>query len=300
MSSVKNFIPNIDIDFVSNGESDFWNTKDYYIPDTQKINHLIKYFPYRQNYYQVSLCIAGQCRIKVEGEERYAEKNVLSAFTPLTVVEVLEASEDFECEIVLFKKSFLEETLNNIYFMERFSLLNNVGLNYLKISENNRLVLKKSFDLIRKKMKEKDHQYRREIIRSLIIILLYEAENIFSQSFCGDTTYENIVGRDKLLADFKDLVQKNFYRERKVAFYSSNLGLTTGQLSRILKERTGRNAKEYIEHILLSQAKVMLKSRKLNVTEVATMLHYENTEEFSRFFKRKVGVSPLRYQKESF
>ena len=45
------------------------------------------------------------------------------------------------------------------------------------------------------------------------------------------------------------------------------------------------------------QAKHLLKAGKYTVSEVASLLSYHNLEEFSRFFKKKAGTSPLRYAK---
>jgi len=47
----------------------------------------------------------------------------------------------------------------------------------------------------------------------------------------------------------------------------------------------------------LLQAKHLLKMGAYNVSEVANMLYYENLEEFSRFFKKKAGISPLKFAK---
>jgi AraC-like DNA-binding protein len=69
-------------------------------------------------------------------------------------------------------------------------------------------------------------------------------------------------------------------------------------LSNIVKNKTGQTAKKLIEEMVLSHAKVLLKSGEYNVSEVATLLNYNNVEEFSRFFKRKTGATALKFCKE--
>jgi len=81
--------------------------------------------------------------------------------------------------------------------------------------------------------------------------------------------------------------EKNFYNKRKVSFYADELNIAPDRLTTILKDRTGKTAKEHIEEIVLSEAKILLRTGKYNVSEVASILKYENVEEFSRFFKKE-------------
>ena len=90
---------------------------------------------------------------------------------------------------------------------------------------------------------------------------------------------------------------EHFYKERKVTFYANALNTSIAQLSKLLFDTTGRTAKEHIDEMRLLQAKHLLKAGKYNVSEVASLLYYDNIEEFSRFFKKKAGINPLRFSK---
>lgn len=289
-------ISTLSLESVSNGDSQHWNTWDYYIPEVE-VHPLLRYFPIKHDFYQLALCLSGTIRVRVAGEEVFYGANTFSAFPPSTVIEVIETSKDFKCELLFFKKSFLVETLNNIYFLERFKLLANGGTRYLKVTSDDSSLLSKGFQNIRSKMKESAHHFRKEVIRGLIILLLYEAENIGADE-PSYKVYDTSLGREKLLSDFKDLLHKNFYQRRKVSFYANELNVNPERLSYILKEYTGLTTKEHIDQIILAQAKVLLKSLKYNVSEVAALLNYNNLEEFTRFFKHKSGETPLRYQKQ--
>ncbi|QHT60826.1 AraC family transcriptional regulator [Paenibacillus lycopersici] len=49
----------------------------------------------------------------------------------------------------------------------------------------------------------------------------------------------------------------------------------------------------------LQKAKQLLETEKRPIGEVAKLIGYEDTDDFSRFFKSKTGISPLRYRNES-
>ncbi|WP_289659443.1 helix-turn-helix domain-containing protein [Flavobacterium panacagri] len=289
-------IPLLAIDDITQGESVAWNTHDYYVTEG-RVDNFIRYFPLRQNCYMISICTSGFLKIRINGEEAVLEVSTLATFTPATIIEVIEMSKDYRCHLVIFIKSFLTETLSNIYFLERFYFLNNIGLFNFKLENKMYSNLLSEINGIIDRQKEKTHPFRRDIIRNLIIILLYETENILQQQSLGQNL-ENSYGKEKVFSDFKELLHKKFYMERKVAYYSNKLNVTTQVLTKIVTEYTGRGAKEHIEEMVLSQAKVFLKSGNYNVSETASMLYYSNLEEFSRFFKKKTGLTPLKFSKK--
>ncbi|PQA96994.1 hypothetical protein B0A69_02805 [Chryseobacterium shigense] len=290
-------IPNLAIDELTLGQNINWQTRDYYVTK-DPVNNLLRYFPLRQNCYMISICTSGSMRVRLNGEEITLEINTLAIFTPSTIIDVIEISKDYRCHLVIFMKSFLIETLNNIYFLERFQFLNNNGLFNLRLDANNISNLLSHIDKIITTQKNKTHPYRHDIVRNLIIILIYETDNILKRHISVNNS-GNSYGQEKILSDFQVLLRKKFYMERKVGFYSKELSISTQLLTNIVRKYTGKSAKDHIEEMVLTQAKVFLRSGKYNVSEVATLLYYDNIEEFSRFFKRKTSVTPLKFSRNT-
>lgn len=293
---MKVIIPNLEIAEIALGKTKQLSMSDYYLFHIG-MDNISRYYPARLNCYQLSLCLSGWITIRVNGEEIRYTANMLAASTPATILETMEVSDDFQCVMVVFQKSFLVETLNNIYFLERFCMLNSGGLNYRYVTDEEATMLHVLFGDIHEKIKQVHHPFKREIVRSLIIILLYEVEHIINGNSGSIKPADRKSGSAKLVSDFQNLLQKYSYRERKVVFYASQLFVSSDYLTRILKKETGRTAKEHIEDLVITQAKVWLKSREYNVSQVASLLHYLNIEEFSRFFKRRTGYSPQNYRK---
>lgn len=273
-----------------------FKNNDYSITMVHAMNILRA--PLRLSGYQMALCISGSVEMTVSGERvRYKTGN-FATFSPFNTLEVLEVSPDYRCILLMFQKNFLTETLNNIYFLERFQLLRNTGIILMELSEAELLLFTARLHRLEGAMRDTTHLFARDIVRSKIIVLLYRLEELLLHRVNEVNNDLNPVGKEKKLADFQDLLTRYYYSERKVSFYAGLLNTTSAQLSKMLYEATGRKAKEHIDDIRLLEAMHLLKAGRYNVSEVSSLLYYKNVEEFSRFFKKKTGISPLRYARD--
>ncbi len=75
---------------------------------------------------------------------------------------------------------------------------------------------------IQLKIQDIKHPYRRGIVRSYVIILLYELEGFMNESQETSNTNLNI-GGEEILSKFQVLLKMHFKEERQVGFYAKNL-----------------------------------------------------------------------------
>lgn len=76
------------------------------------------------------------------------------------------------------------------------------------------------------------------------------------------------------------------------------VGLSRTQLHRKMKEITGISTGEFIRNIRLQQAARLIKERKVNVTQVAYAVGFNNQTYFSTVFKKYFGRTPTEYAEE--
>ena len=79
--------------------------------------------------------------------------------------------------------------------------------------------------------------------------------------------------------------------------YESGIGDKT--LYRRLKQATGLSPVEYIRHIRMNRAALLLKEGRFSVSEVMYMVGFSNSSYFSKCFQAAYGVSPIKYKKNT-
>ena len=101
---------------------------------------------------------------------------------------------------------------------------------------------------------------------------------------------------DILLERVMKIVNDNIDNpELNVEMLAEQVGLSRVQLHRKLKELTGVPTGEFIRNIRLKQAAVLLKERKVNISQVAYMVGFSSQTHFSTAFKKFYGVSPTEF-----
>jgi AraC-like DNA-binding protein len=95
-----------------------------------------------------------------------------------------------------------------------------------------------------------------------------------------------------LATRFLKLVSEHFLTCRTVGEYAEKLAVTANHLNRVVKDVTGSTASDAIADMLLQEAKAVLRYTDASVAEIAYQLNFSDPAAFSRFFKKKAGITP--------
>lgn len=293
-------IPHINIHSVTHGENELWNVKDYFVTE-DNIRYYISETPTRYKFYTLILITSGYIKVILNGNKILCSANDFIVLSPIDVFEVMEISEDNKCRVVAFNKDFVLKDRGNIYLLDKFKFLNEKSYSGIKFNKKNGAILNRYFILLRKRMEQESHKFRHEIIKNTIINLLYEIENIYLSKKIYDTSsygkeYSKS-NKELIKSEFLRLIKKDYRQNRQVSFYATTLNISVRYLGRIIKDTSGSTPKELIDELVVSEAKVLLTMRKYNITEVAYALNFSSMADFSRFFKKKTGVSPSHFMK---
>lgn len=71
-------------------------------------------------------------------------------------------------------------------------------------------------------------------------------------------------------------------------------------LSRLIKQKTGYNFQELLQHRRFETAEHLLLETDLSVEEIALDVGYENQSYFFRQFKERYGMTPRKYRLEHY
>ena len=90
---------------------------------------------------------------------------------------------------------------------------------------------------------------------------------------------------------------EHYSEEISIEDYAETHHMSTSWFIRNFKQYTGFTPLQYILSIRIYNAEALLKSNQYNVTEISSIVGYENPLYFSRIFKKVKGVSPSEYRK---
>lgn len=109
-------------------------------------------------------------------------------------------------------------------------------------------------------------------------------------------SYRSVSRRELVAHEFFRLLHASCKQERRPEFYAGKLCVTAKYLSKLLKEIMGLSLYYWITEFSLKEAKILLKSSDLSITQISEELNYPNSSFFARFFKKKTGMSPTRFR----
>lgn len=108
--------------------------------------------------------------------------------------------------------------------------------------------------------------------------------------------YINDKGRADYPNRVKSYINAHYMEDITIASVAENLGLNRKYLARLFKEKHGISMQEFLIDKRLHEAKKLLK-QGYNVEECAYMVGYNDPFGFSKAFKKKYGISPIKCKK---
>ncbi len=90
---------------------------------------------------------------------------------------------------------------------------------------------------------------------------------------------------------------EHYNEDISIEEYAQSRGMSVSWFLRNFKQMTMKSPMQYILSIRINNAVSLLETTDYNVTEISTIVGYDNPLYFSRIFKKQKGVSPSDYRK---
>ena len=127
---------------------------------------------------------------------------------------------------------------------------------------------------------------------------LFEMLHQSVERFCVQCSKAEQVTANKMRAELLAYVEENFNNKNlSLSAVADHLNTSVYVATRLFKESTGKNFKEYVMDKRMEYAASLLKSTSHKVAEISGMAGFENAEYFSSLFKTKFGMTPTQYRK---
>jgi AraC family transcriptional activator of pobA len=190
-----------------------------------------------------------------------------------------------------FKPQFFLKNQVNVFFLNQYDFFDNSQMHVFSLEKDAEIKFGKIFDLINDVLTG-DSNNQSSILRSYLYILIFELDTI-KQSISGN------LNQNPIFEKFKEILARDFIKERSVAYYADNLNVTRKYLSEVIKKNSGKTAGDWIDDFIVLEAKVLLQNKTLTINQISEMLNFSNQSVFGKFFKNSTGFSPLEYRKNN-
>ncbi len=119
-----------------------------------------------------------------------------------------------------------------------------------------------------------------------------------------DHLFEDIILKKRFRVadelDYAIAYTQRFYNDKmNVADVAKIVNLSPDYFARLFKRRVGSTFVDYLKIRKLDSSKYLLKNTNLSIGEIAQMIGYDESNYFTRVFKKQVGVSPSRFREEN-
>jgi AraC-like DNA-binding protein len=94
-------------------------------------------------------------------------------------------------------------------------------------------------------------------------------------------------------------MEDNLENEITVPDLAKKASLSPQGFRKVFKEVTGMTPLDYINAIRIKRAIEYMKDGNLTVSEIAEKIGIEDTNYFSRLFRKKTGYSPTEFKKQN-
>lgn len=127
------------------------------------------------------------------------------------------------------------------------------------------------------------------IYRILVLLLRFYGEQTISEA--EKDRQRKVLNRLRPILEYVD----GHYTEKlSLEHLSSMANMSPHYFCRLFKNLTGKSPTEYITYLRLKKAETLLRESDLNITEIAMAVGYNDSNYFSRLFKKYKQVPPSR------
>lgn len=251
--------------------------------------------PVRVNAVSLMIIDEGTVTITIDYQRFTAGKNSAFLLLDRHLINGIDNSDDIRGRHIFVDNDFFRESTGAIRPPMPGEVKSDIFPTLYNFDEKNFAELTADAAKLERDIRRKEHFYQKGLIHADIASIVYELWNYTAENI---DPLKNYNGRkEEITYKFFNLVFAHSASEREVGFYASELCISPEYLSRTVKAKTGQTPQQIIGDVLLADAKRMLRSGEKSVTDAAYELNFSDAAAFSKFFKKKTGISPREFQK---
>lgn len=101
-----------------------------------------------------------------------------------------------------------------------------------------------------------------------------------------------------VIREIQLFIRQHYAENISLNFLAEHFYLHSNYLSKLFKDKTGKNFIEYLTEIRMEKAKDLLQNTEFKIIEICAMTGYDNPRYFSKLFKTHTGMTPREYREK--
>lgn len=250
-------------------------------------------YPLRTDFLLLFLCEEGELHLRLNLEDYVIRKHQMACVIPGTVCESMSTTADIQLAAImvssqmyqLFPLGEMMSSLQGMSFVkpvicdltpEQFSYLIDIYL------------------LMRRTLVLQGLENREGVLRGHFLAFSTLATDILRSTNFQQPAVK-LSRADEIYSQFIHDVRNHFRQHRDVLFYAGQQFVSPKYFGQVIIQASGKHPADIIRENVILEAKVLLRSRKHSVAEVASLLNFSDQSSFGKYFKQAVGCSPRNY-----
>lgn len=259
--------------------------------------HFSVKYPHRHDFFEVLYLLKGSGYHVIDAN-KYEIKPPCVFFMSPGQAHKLELSNDIEGFIFIFTADFYLLNRSNQNSLIEFPFFYTIHQDNPPLLLENENDIRFLENLFRQSIAEiqRSGDYFHEMLRSILDLILTTCASRYQVN-------DSMLNKGKgqiLVKRFFHLVEENHQKNLSLGDYSRMIGVTPNHLTQTVKLLTGKTSSQIIKAKQVLEIKRLLVHTNLSVSEIANQLNFEDQSNFTKFFKRETGITPIQYRSDSF
>lgn len=133
-----------------------------------------------------------------------------------------------------------------------------------------------------------------EIIRYHSRLIVAQVMKVYFDSVKMDFSGHH--HRDFVFQHFLLNLHAHFREQHHVGFYAARSGVSEKYFSTIIRQLTGSSPSQWIQKVVITEAKLLLSDHQRNIKDIASTLNFPDAPTFTKYFRRATGLTPNSYR----
>lgn len=245
--------------------------------------------------FSILIVNAGSLSIQINDTNIHLYVNELIVIPKRSSCKILSCMDQLQISVASFSSTFIFKNSIRRPYAGYFEFFVTRVSTKVSLKSKDAQLLIDLFKLIDNKSRiSNKHIFKNEVLLFSFNLMLYELAGVYSR-YAGHIKIKH-TRKETIVMQFLRLLEINCKTQHGVTFYADALYITTGHLTKTVKEVTDKTTKQCIEEALILEIKILLQDENLTLLQIMEELEFSTISFFSNFFKKHTSISPSEYR----